>query len=283
MESTRNEVGETSHGKEESRINLMDALDPKKLTPFASATVAAGDDELLFSNDDDLQGTDAESIVGVSIGKEQSRLLWPSTPAVEKSAAVDRMNEWGFFDGAEEDVQQEVLLNTLRNSDVSDHDLLTRRDGVQSLEPHIGRNQIKDEDSHKSGTREDGTSRTRTSMVSIFGDTAVKRFLSNLSFNPLTESSKPSQHASSSQPNTANDHVDQPSRRDRSNSLFLSKIPWGNVSPRGYLNTITSTTSPFSPRHVEPSSRLETRRVPIQGHASKVPSLRRSASDDSLI
>ena len=48
----------------------------------------------------------AASVVGVSMGREQTRMASPTTPAAEKSAAFDRMNNYGFFDHSPEDAEQ---------------------------------------------------------------------------------------------------------------------------------------------------------------------------------
>lgn len=51
----------------------------------------------------DLAEERAQSIVGVSISRAQTRLVSPKTPAVEKAAAVAEVEGGGWFDGAAED------------------------------------------------------------------------------------------------------------------------------------------------------------------------------------
>ena len=71
-----------------------------------------------------LREEDVSSALGVSIGRSQTRLASPTTPAAEKSAALDAINGWGFFDDVGLEEQEEVLRNTLENAVIStSHDL----------------------------------------------------------------------------------------------------------------------------------------------------------------
>lgn len=54
-----------------------------------------------------LQEEDIQSVVGVSIGRMQTRLMSPRTPTVEKVAALESTNDGAFFDDTDEDVPQE--------------------------------------------------------------------------------------------------------------------------------------------------------------------------------
>jgi pimeloyl-ACP methyl ester carboxylesterase len=56
----------------------------------------------------DIQVEDAQTAIGFSIGREQTRLTSPQTPAVEKAAAIEKAGGfWGSFDGTEETLVEE--------------------------------------------------------------------------------------------------------------------------------------------------------------------------------
>lgn len=65
------------------------------------------DDDLTPSEDETpeeraLELETAQSAIGVSIGREQTRLTSPKTPAAEKAAALDATEDGAFFDGWQE-------------------------------------------------------------------------------------------------------------------------------------------------------------------------------------
>ncbi|KAL1800968.1 hypothetical protein ACET3X_001310 [Alternaria dauci] len=53
----------------------------------------------------------AQSAIGVSIGKQQTRLTSPKTPAAEKAAALDETEDGAFFDGWQEATDSTPELN----------------------------------------------------------------------------------------------------------------------------------------------------------------------------
>jgi hypothetical protein len=65
------------------------------------------DDDLTPSEDESaeeraLQLENVQSAIGISIGREQTRLTSPKTPAAEKAAALDEIDGGGLFDGFED-------------------------------------------------------------------------------------------------------------------------------------------------------------------------------------
>ncbi|KAH7407096.1 hypothetical protein DE146DRAFT_419091 [Phaeosphaeria sp. MPI-PUGE-AT-0046c] len=64
------------------------------------------DDDLTPSEDESpeerLALEEVQSAIGVSIGRQQTRLLSPKTPAAEKAAALDEIDGGGLFDGFED-------------------------------------------------------------------------------------------------------------------------------------------------------------------------------------
>ncbi len=60
--------------------------------------------------DTTLPEEDAHAVVGVSISREQTRLMSPRTPAAEKAAAMER-NEGGMFDGTGEEGSEDYMTS----------------------------------------------------------------------------------------------------------------------------------------------------------------------------
>lgn len=96
---------EARHGARSGAINGRRS--PRALADINLNTKLAA--ELQASSDEEGPGVsaeDARAVLNISIGLEQTRLASPTTPAVERSAAIDRSG--GFFDGIDEGVFAEA-------------------------------------------------------------------------------------------------------------------------------------------------------------------------------
>ena len=220
-------------------------------------------------------GTEAaQSLVGVSIGREQTRLMSPTTPAAEKSAALDHMNAWGFFEDAGED-EQEVLKITLENSVQSPPETYAGEQDAESTLPTQNNSKLptislpspwtsagkpfdfKDESRLREQKNLKNRSRA-TSAASMLSDLSLKRLLpSGFSLPSISPKSgkigqgdgtpEPQEH----QPSLA-------SRPSRSNSLFARNLPWsGSLSlrPRSRSRSRENQKSPSSRRDQAPGHR----------------------------
>ena len=65
-----------------------------------------------------IQSEDARTSIGISIGSEQTRLISPKTPAIEKQAAIEK--EGGFFGTA--DGRSDSVPELLAEEDTADED-----------------------------------------------------------------------------------------------------------------------------------------------------------------
>jgi hypothetical protein len=84
------------------------------------------DDDLTPSEDEtpeeqQLELETVQSAIGVSIGKQQTRLTSPKTPAAEKAAALDETEDGAFFDGWGEAVDGTPQLRTIPHTQPSSH------------------------------------------------------------------------------------------------------------------------------------------------------------------
>lgn len=127
---------------------------------------------------------DAQSVVGVSISRAQSRLVSPRTPAAVKAAAIGGLEGVGFFDGAadyneqsREDVSVHGELETLRQSS-EEHFGSTDRQNAFAL-PSPWRTEPKPFE----GMNTDGQNHQAMEPTSILSDLNVRRYLSTFSLS----------------------------------------------------------------------------------------------------
>ena len=255
------------------------------------------DDEHDASDEDGFAEGYAESL-GVSIGREQSRLMSPTTPAAEKSAAFDQMNSWGFFDGEDEATQAEVLRNTLQNTVLSEAD----QDGVAPGGADQHHAQIRSPSQLPSPWRANQKAyfqpdvsapmqsrRPRARTASALADLGLKKFLSNLSFPSLPEPWTPRQRVFVSAGSAHKDLEASQKRHGRSNSRILANLPW-SLPYRS-----SSQSRDVSPKQKGPSpeagthqrNRSDGTQRPTANGTMSLPrsssTLRRAASVDSLL
>lgn len=175
----------------------------------------------------------AASVVGVSIGREQTRMTSPTTPAAEKSAALDRMNNYGFFDNTDEDAEK------LADIQEDDRKAQTRQPDQPSglPSPWIAGPQIHVEEKNRNRSRAgslfSGSIPSLPSLPSM-PDLNMKQMWRD--FNPPSLSDAFGKLAPMA---SFKDAASTTKRPSRSNSLFANRVSWntnirkdGSASPR---------------------------------------------------
>ncbi|KAI4161248.1 MAG: hypothetical protein LQ342_005040 [Letrouitia transgressa] len=236
----------------------------------------------------ELPEEDAQSVIGVSISRAQTRLMSPQTPAVEKMAALNSFGGDGFFDSAEkvtptqaatcdsQDSHTQTLVNA--EAEVSSSSEPSPLSSPQTL-PSPWRATPKSFESHKMET---SRPRASTSPLSVLTDMNVKRFMPNVSL--------PSFSIPTSVPSISSilgySRDESPARKNtvrhrRANSA--TPIKPGKLPDRKPINQRPSRAAghapPVSPSRFHGSSGQDVAR----GSLSQSPSLRRTASDQSLM
>ena len=233
-----------------SRVNTL-RLEPMKVPQdWTDYRQDARDGDI--EEDEHNLGTEAaQSVVGVSIGREQTRLMSPTTPAVEKSAALEAGNSWGFFDDAGDEEQEEMLRETLYDSipppsqpelqettqepsraEMSGSPYLTLAlpSPWTTAKPltWVGESKFKDRRASKP------TRSRATSAASMLSELNLKRLLPTGLGLPSI-SPKPPEIGSQDGAQESLDRTLGHSRKtSRSNTLFARNMPWGgSISLRG--------------------------------------------------
>ena len=191
-----------SHRKDSLRTaqgNHVSTSRPVFLQLPQSQSIARSDARYEESDSDEAPLTEEEiqNTLGVSIGREQSRLLAPTTPAVEKVAALDSDRNWGFFDGTMDDEQEaekdgstpyNSQLGTPETPQSSSHIDSSFQKKGPSLPPLTLSSKTFDVSSQKRPVL-DGIKRKRaaTGPAASLADLGISRFLSSISLSTLSE------------------------------------------------------------------------------------------------
>jgi hypothetical protein len=162
------------------------------------------DDDLTPSEDESpeeraRQLENVQSAIGISIGREQTRLTSPMTPAAEKAAALDETDGGGLFDGFEDRLETSADQPTARpTASDSEGEAYSDRFPAQKEEAapptrlpspwRAGPKTFTGASDHRSFLRQTlpGHSRRRASSSSSMGDTVRKYMPFNLPSLPKT-------------------------------------------------------------------------------------------------
>ena len=191
-------------------------------------------------NDDLYLGTDdAQSVLGFSIGREQTRLLSPTTPAIERTAAFDTDNKWGFFDGATED-QEALADSSTREVPSSDAARDSSPDSTHGEHQPAQTAPVPPEVStatssmqaalNRDQTKRDAGNRSRTNSTGLLGDLNIKRLFSNLSFSTTGDSKTAKDMKKLTASHGKDDAPQVVTRRSRASTLWTAKPPWSSDS-----------------------------------------------------
>ena len=216
-------------------------------------------------NDEFYLGTDdAQSVVGFSIGREQARLLSPTTPAIERTAALDASNKWGFFDGtaaedqealADSSTQETPLPHVKRDSSPDSIHEESRPTHVSLPSPWVSTATSSMKAAlDKDHIKQDSGNRSRTDSTGLLGDLNFKRFFSSLSFPTVGDSKAPKDSKKLSATHGKEDAPQAANRRSRASTLWTAKPPWSSEPQR---NSSREEKSP-SPRRGRPRADSKT-------------------------
>nr|POE85175.1 uncharacterized protein CFP56_67333 [Quercus suber] len=274
------------------------ASDPRQqrraLADLQFNTLIATQEQATSSEDeagDAVSGIEANDVVGVSIGREQTRLTSPRTPAIEKAAAIE--SEGGFFPPTVPEIPDE--------QEDPDHELHqgSRGGGAGHETEHFedaGRRQ--DVQGTSSWRAEEAEGREYKNKSSLL-DGAVGRYRANTSettFEGLQRAfmaNLPSlpKNLSKASPFSSRDNETANKRQKRSSLSQWMSTDGGSDrnefttrfrSGSGGRRSKNATPSPGETPEPELASEFPTR--PRLSHTrSRVSELRRSASDSSLV
>lgn len=251
---------------------------------------------------------DAREAIGVSIGREQTRLISPSTPAIEKAAAID--NAGGFFgsgfDGIAEDDEAEdgEEDSSIHRGDVGQNrpvaispDRSRRHDKLPSPW-RVDANHSRRSSKSRSVLRDGLSFRRRASSgPEPSSESHGKSFFSN--FPSMPKNFSISSPFSSSSRDTSK--IDDDDGRNKPNSVRRSTMQGTEArSPKGSLPYTTTEHAastpratrdmslPRSPKEAEEAQATvgelpSTSNLQLQSVRSRPQILRRSTSDNSLI
>ncbi|KAL8767638.1 MAG: hypothetical protein Q9209_005897 [Squamulea sp. 1 TL-2023] len=228
---------------------------------------------------------DAQSVVGVSISRTQTRLRSPATPAAEKAAALG--GAAGFFDQIQPVDQTEASPSALANngplqlatetSPVENSEVSNSRKGAPLPSPWTSKPKSFEE-SGMEPRRQIAQDTQRSPTAGPFGslvDLNLKRFLSTFTMPSLPKTlnmrDMPVPTFSSLLFNKVNSNHDAPlGRQKRATTLLPQRSPW--------LPQRMGSASQTSPKAVENSSSSQG----VRDRQSAQRSLKRSISDQSL-
>ncbi|MCJ1402955.1 hypothetical protein MMC11_006177 [Xylographa trunciseda] len=190
---------------------------------------------------------DVQSVLGVSIGREQTRLMSPTTPAAEKVAAMKGLCGWASREDVTAEEQEHrrrpLLQHPLRNGDI---DL-----SASSREPSPSQAQLLPspwrsgpkihehiESAHIDGWQYPQTrSRSSSGPAGMLADLNIKRFWASFSLPSLSDPGffkdfTLPRISSMTSAEKETDGVPQVSSRPgRSNSVFLPRFTWSGFNP----------------------------------------------------
>jgi hypothetical protein len=241
------------------------------------------DDDLTPSEDESpeersLQLEKVQSAIGISIGRQQTRLTSPRTPAAEKAAALDETDGGGLFDGFEDRLETAAEQPTARRTPSDSEDGDGRGEGERRPEQkeesglptrlpspwRAGPKTFQDRASdHRSLLRQTlpGHSRRRASSGSSMGDTVRKYMPFSLPSLPKTyrdiHFSMPSFSALSLDGQTAPSTSDRRRRGTFAHSPSLGGIPQHDGADQSTLQ------SPKSPPRDSPTAPTQPTSPPV--------------------
>ncbi|MCJ1336654.1 hypothetical protein MMC09_001932 [Bachmanniomyces sp. S44760] len=270
--------------------------------------------------DANLREEDVQPVVGVSIGKEQTRLLSPTTPAAEKVAALNFNPGGDLFDGPADDSYERDLIECRGDAGPStppsvqdkDADSEPKLPSPWKASPKVHEDPDKSQKRYPSDLNDQR--RASIGPTSMLAEMNVKRFMASFNFpslpkaGSLVDFSLPSLPSFLNGPKDSDDHRKHTGRGKRPGSMFLPSFPWSND------DFVTRKQSPrFEQRHFSKDTHksasspqtdtLETPRADLQDieivpsngrdvfpiedrpaylNAGQVPTVRRATSDQSL-
>jgi len=290
-------TGSLAQGRE-----MHPGVKPAGVTSFRLEARSAGPKPTVESDHSELEGDgynmqdeDVQSVVGVCMSREVSKLMSPTISAAEKRAAMDGSADWNVCDESGDEDEEESLNGVLRHPLRDSKRETPPYHREQSPEaarlalpsPWVATSRSFDvpdmrtkDDQKSSNTR----SRASTGPTGMLADLSIKRFLSSFSFPNLSEQqffkdiSMPKLPSVLASTKETDDRQRTDSRAARSNSLFTPTFAW-----TGFNQNDRSQTS----RDPSPNPSVRNNRTPSgmfkpNRPQHDTPRLRRAASQQSL-
>ncbi|KAL9118445.1 MAG: hypothetical protein Q9187_005010 [Circinaria calcarea] len=205
----------------------------------------SSDDDESNKGDDDLLEEEINNALAISISKEQTRLLSPTTSAAARTAAIDDKRDWDFLDGANGDTLADSLRKSRPSSlDPSRLEFLAESHVLESQEdlampralpsPWIVTPKAfeKPSEAKSTGNIQNSRSRASTGPSSMLTDLNVRRVLSSLGI-PTSIDQRPFKELSlprlptilgGTMETSGNERIR--GRSNRSSSFHISRFPW---------------------------------------------------------
>ena len=228
------------------RLDLTDTLSGQM------SDLEAGGSE---QDDVNMNEDDVNAIMGITIGKEQTRLMSPRTPAAEKIAAMEGQADWGFLDGVDDDEDEDTEIDSPKKDEHSPgaHGQLESC-SVEKLSPTLDPPSTptvrplpsswtatpKIFETPKKNDLDQPTSsqrnRASTGATGLLAEMNIKRFLSSISMPTISEPkflkdlSFPRLPAFFSPPKDPGDEDSSGNRTRRSNTVVTPKSVWTDSS-----------------------------------------------------
>ena len=219
-------------------------LEPHKAEPIPQMTLNNYESD---QGDDGLLEEEINNVLGISLSKEQTRLMSPTTSAAAKKAAIDYKRDWDFLDGTEEDDAGENLQQRppsfLKQSQLVSHLPLhipkPLEDAVVQHEsalpsPWTATPKVFETPRENQRIQNIQNSRPRASTgpSGMLGDLNVRRLLSSLGL-PTSIDPRPSRELSLPRlptilggANETNGNEKILGRSNRSSSVYIPRFPW---------------------------------------------------------
>ncbi|MCJ1248219.1 hypothetical protein MMC30_005436 [Trapelia coarctata] len=287
------------------RREMHPAVKPPGMTSLSLEPPSTGpkptvesDHSELERDEYDMQEGDVQTVVGVCMSREVTRLLSPTISAAEKRAVMDGLADWdGYYESGDEDQEESPtdVLRYPRRDSKPDTPPYHREQSPQAAKLALPTpwtatpKSFEVQDMQKKSGRKSPNVRSRASTgpTGMLADLSIKRFLASFSFPNLSEQQffkdismlkLPSMLASSKE---TEDGQQTSGRAARSNSLFAPSFSWtgsnqNDRSPR----TREPSPNPSVRSDRTPSGTIEPIRP--QGSQGDIPRLRRAASQQSL-
>ena len=291
---------------------LKSKLSPAGSFGSQSEPIAATDHGESDQDGEDMPEEDVSTILGFSIGKEQTRLTSPMTPVAEKFAAMDDSGEWDFYESNTRDEEDRITpLSSQASASEPMPTGLVVEPSEESHEPALpspwsaSPKIFETRKSPKGGDSPINRSRASTASTGMLADLNIKRFLSTIGLPALTEQNPFKDLSLLRLPSLfsgqrdGNDEKVTP-RDKRSNSAFLPSFSRGNVVLSKKPSRDVSPEPRSSSKHIrehrraktlgnwpdERHAQLRTNHIDQPHRVSKYqqvpPQPRRTASDQSL-
>lgn len=219
------------------------------------------DDDGDLSHEDDFR-----TVIGFRIGREQTRLTSPTTPAAERAAALDNIPGWGFFNGGAGDdyhedlLQPEELQQSHQSLEPFSDPSLLRLPSPWTAGPRTFVGIDNEQNFGRSGVK--SRSRAATGPSGFLGDLSLKRLWSNITFPTigdqgfLKDLSFPRIASVLASDTETKSGPLNGTRSARSTSLLTPGLYWRNFNTNGHFGNSADSSPQPSPQTGQSSAQI---------------------------